>query len=60
MANGKGSIEIAHGGECPPGEIYDHKVGSPSYGQCIPIVAYKEDNAKKGLEWMKNNEPRQV
>ena len=58
MANGK--EEIAHGGVCPPGQIYDHNKSSPSYGQCIDIVAYKETNAKKGLEWMKNNEPRQV
>ena len=60
MANGKGNEEIAHGGVCPPGQIYDHNKSSPSYGQCIDIVAYKETNAKKGLEWMRNNESRRV
>jgi hypothetical protein len=45
---------------CPPGQIYDHNKSSPSYGQCIDIVAYKENRAQKGLGWMKKNESRQV
>lgn len=51
----KDNGRIAHGGVCPPGQIYDHNKNSPSYGQCIPIVAYKEDRAQKGLGWMKKN-----
>jgi len=37
--------KIAHGGECPPGYIYDHNKNSPSYGRCISVV--KKESGKK-------------
>jgi hypothetical protein len=58
MANDK--VEIAHGGECPPGYIYNHDKNTADYGKCVSVFAYKEDKALKGLEWMKNNESRRV
>jgi hypothetical protein len=32
---------VAHGGNCPPGYIFDHNKNSPSYGKCISVVAKK-------------------
>lgn len=46
---------IVHGGVCPPGQIYDHNKNSPTYGQCVSVLAYKEREAMNGLKQMKNN-----
>lgn len=57
MANGKGNVEIAHGGACPKGYIYDHNKASDTYGTCIPLssgtLADKEKNMSQGLNWMR-------
>ena len=50
MAVKKGGVKIAHGGACPPGQIFDHNFKSPTYGKCIPIVAKrKKPKPKPGM-----------
>lgn len=39
--------KTAHGGACPPGHIFDHKIGSKTYGRCIPIVKTAKATPKK-------------
>jgi len=46
---------IVHGGKCPPGQIFDHKKSSPTFGRCISVLAYKEREAMNGLKQMKDN-----
>ena len=52
---GIGDEKVSHGGICPPGQIYDHKKSSPTHGQCIPLVVYKEREAMNGLKLAKDN-----
>jgi len=33
--------KTTHYGGCPPGQIRDHNMSSPTYGKCIKITAKK-------------------